>query len=104
AYSRNDPVPEGLNEGSVSLIFKDEYKVRYDREIKVFKSLTGADVSNINNPINSHNIEKVVGYFDISEEQAEKDEKDIEKYYGYDAVNQLSSYGFYIRGTILKLL
>lgn len=89
----NYPVEEGLQRAFINLIFKDEYKVRFDSKKKEFYSLIGSDLTNINNLINEYSI-TIIGSVrgDHTEEELSKIEKESEEFWGVDVANRASIY------------
>ena len=101
-YSVAYTVPDNVREGTISLIFKDEYKVRYNKEKKIFYSLLGNDLSNINKIMSEYKIDSTFFSRQITEEQAEIEEKRAEVKYGYDEFNALSAYFIEVKDINVK--
>ncbi|MFN8673687.1 MAG: hypothetical protein U0457_16605 [Candidatus Sericytochromatia bacterium] len=99
-YSTNFPIMEGLQTGVINLIFKDEYKIRYNFEKKEFYSLLcSINTSEVNKIINSFSsITQILGGLgSMSEEKAREEELSLEANYNYDVINKGSSYYIYIK-------
>ena len=90
--------PFGVTSGRIELIFRDEYRIRYDFNKRIFISLVGKDISSINNLIAEYKITNIIGYLGSkTEEKALEIELRLEKEYGYDERNDGSSYDLYVK-------
>lgn len=126
-YSRAEPLPVGILDGSISLIFKDEYKIRLKDHIL---RLSDKNFSNNNPKVNKfdsefdsldinikeiknkdiHDVNKILKKYDIvrvsgitspyqSEEQEKINDIEREKIYKHDVANQYSVYNIQVRKT-----
>lgn len=90
--------PSGVTSGRIELIFRDEYRIRYDFNKRIFISLVGKDVSYINSLMSEYKITNIIGYLGSkTEEKALEIELRLEKEYGYDERNDGSSYDLYVK-------
>jgi hypothetical protein len=80
----SEPIPKlqvigVIDSGYVNLIFKDSYKIRYNKQENKFYSDTGYDTSNINKIIRDFEVKNIVNFLYLYKTQEEADIQ--EKYY-----------------------
>ena len=96
-YSVAYPVPGGLTNAEIGLVFKDEYKIRYIRSENKFISLNGTDVSSINNLlIDNEHVYSLFGS-SLNAEIDNNSEKLQEEKCNCDIPNSLSMISFILK-------
>ncbi|MFN8673688.1 MAG: hypothetical protein U0457_16610 [Candidatus Sericytochromatia bacterium] len=105
-YNRILPTPDGLQTGDVELIFKDEYKIRYNLPKNEFYSLIcSVNTSELNKIIKNYsNINIIDSHLNLSEEKAREDELSLEKEQQNDYSNSKSIYTLVIKDVNAKEL
>lgn len=92
-YSTSKPVSPNMRSGYVNITFKDEFKVRYNKEQKLFISQIGQDTTIINNLMKEYQIKQVGDFLgSITQEQADEQERISEANSDYDQPNRGSQY------------
>ncbi len=93
----SEPIPRTvtigiIDSGDIILTFKDNYKIRYNKQENNFYSQIGYNTSNINKIIKDFKIIKIDNYLeDYSQEKEDENEVQIEqKFKNYDYVNSAS--------------
>ncbi len=96
-FNQAYPVKEGIRVAAISVFFKDPPKIRYNPDIKELVSLAFVDVTNINNLMKKYNVKTNIPYAarGKTEEELEKQEKQMEKTFGVDMPNEASIYYLY---------
>jgi hypothetical protein len=105
-YSYTYNIPSGILTGTISLRFKDEYMIRYDKEKKQFYSKackSSEKTEELNKIIYKYNV-IVSNYRNTSEEEARVLELEMEQVYNSDIHNELSSYTLSIQEVNATLL
>jgi hypothetical protein len=102
-YIDAKPIP-GFYNGWLFLIFKDDYRIRYDVTKKEFYSLAGYDIKSINQLLISDNIRISPSNSVWTEEKMNEFEKMSQQYYSYDYPHEGSIYTLEIKDNLLNEL
>jgi hypothetical protein len=100
-YSQVLPIPTDRDYGEIVIIFKDEYKIRYDVSSNKFISLIGADTTSLNELILSVNPKIYQAGNIFSESEAEETERTLEQECKCDEPNSKSGASIMVTKTNL---